>query len=162
MMKRTNSANPATILAMEPERIVMPEGERIITICDRGSLAPQRGEGLRVRGETASVVGIQYPHFPVHGKRFPCPLRTCSKNSSFLAKFGLSHWFCFLFVFLSAPPRLRVKLLLLSDFPHLRFGCGSPPPRELFISGICSTHQAAGAAGGVAGVAGFCGTFTSI
>jgi len=36
----------------------MPGDEEIMTTADRGSLAPQRGEGLRVRGETASVVGI--------------------------------------------------------------------------------------------------------
>ena len=40
----------------EPVRVVMPEDEGIITIANRGTLSPQRGEGLRVRGETTPVV----------------------------------------------------------------------------------------------------------
>jgi hypothetical protein len=47
----------------KPARIVMPVDEEIMTITHCGSLAPQRGEGLRVRGETASVVENQNPPF---------------------------------------------------------------------------------------------------
>jgi hypothetical protein len=32
--------------------VATPKDERILTTADRGSLAPQRGEGPRVRGET--------------------------------------------------------------------------------------------------------------
>jgi hypothetical protein len=38
------------------EGVVMPDDEEIMTIAQRGSLAPQRGEGLRVRGEIAQIV----------------------------------------------------------------------------------------------------------
>jgi hypothetical protein len=37
----------------------VPENGEIMTIVHRGSLAPQRGEGLRVRGETTQIVENQ-------------------------------------------------------------------------------------------------------
>jgi hypothetical protein len=61
MMKRTNSAKPATNLAIKRDSIFKPEDERTITIAQRGSLAPQRGEGLRVRGEIAPIVENRIP-----------------------------------------------------------------------------------------------------
>jgi hypothetical protein len=47
----------------EPEMVGVPVVERITTIADRGSLAPQRGEGSRVRGEIVQVVENQQPLF---------------------------------------------------------------------------------------------------
>jgi len=47
---------------LEPQKVVMPEDEGIMTMSQRGSLAPQRGEGLRVRGEIAYVVENQFAH----------------------------------------------------------------------------------------------------
>jgi hypothetical protein len=47
---------------------VMWDDAQIIATADRGSLSPQRGEGSRVRGEIAQVVGNQHTHFEVHGK----------------------------------------------------------------------------------------------
>jgi len=41
----------------------MPEAEEITTIPDRGSLAPQRGGGLRVRGEIAQIIENQFRLF---------------------------------------------------------------------------------------------------
>jgi hypothetical protein len=41
------------LTAHEPQRVVMPEDKEIVTMADRGSLYPQRGEGLRVRREIA-------------------------------------------------------------------------------------------------------------
>ena len=38
--------------------VAMPIAEEIMTMAHRDSLAPQRGEGLRVRGEIAQVVEI--------------------------------------------------------------------------------------------------------
>jgi len=38
--------------------VAMPDDAQITTTAQRGSLAPQRGEGLRVRGEIAQVVEI--------------------------------------------------------------------------------------------------------
>ena len=52
--------------AHEPQRVAVPEDEDIVTLADRGSLAPQRGKGLRVRGEIAQVVKIQVAHLEVH------------------------------------------------------------------------------------------------
>jgi hypothetical protein len=47
-----SSVFPSDLLTgHEPERIVMPEDEGIMMFADCGSLSPQRGEGLRVRGE---------------------------------------------------------------------------------------------------------------
>ena len=37
----------------EPERVGVPGAKELMTIADRGSLAPQRGEGSRVRDEIA-------------------------------------------------------------------------------------------------------------
>ena len=36
--------------------VAMPIAEETVALTDRGSLAPQRGEGLRVRGEIAQIV----------------------------------------------------------------------------------------------------------
>jgi len=44
------------LAVLEPQRVGVREDEEIVTMSIRGSLAPQRGEGLRVRGETTSVV----------------------------------------------------------------------------------------------------------
>ena len=52
----------------EPERVVIPENVQLIVTADCGSLSPQRGEGSRVKGETAQVVGNQYSNFQVHGE----------------------------------------------------------------------------------------------
>jgi len=41
------------LAAHEPQRLVAPEDEELVTTADRGSLAPQRGEGSRVRSEAA-------------------------------------------------------------------------------------------------------------
>jgi hypothetical protein len=43
----------------------MPEDKEIIETAHRGSLAPQRGEGSRVRGENAQVVEHQIPLFRI-------------------------------------------------------------------------------------------------
>jgi len=37
----------------EPQRVGAPEDYEIVRMADRRSLAPQRGEGSRVRGEAA-------------------------------------------------------------------------------------------------------------
>jgi hypothetical protein len=44
------------------EGVVMPDDEEIMTIAQRGSLAPQRGEGLRVRGESTPVQRLLSSH----------------------------------------------------------------------------------------------------
>jgi len=46
----------------------MPIAEEIMTMAHRDSLAPQRGEGLRVRGEIAQVVEKPPDRLEVHGK----------------------------------------------------------------------------------------------
>ena len=48
----------------EPETVVKPEDEEIMTIAHRGSLGPQRGEGVAgVRSETTSVVERKWFRF---------------------------------------------------------------------------------------------------
>jgi hypothetical protein len=44
-------ASALLLTAHEPETVGVPEDEAITTTLQRGSLAPQRGEGSRVRGE---------------------------------------------------------------------------------------------------------------
>ena len=44
----------------EPQKVVVSKDEEIVTMSIRGSLAPQRGEGLRVRGEIAPVTENQH------------------------------------------------------------------------------------------------------
>ena len=56
-------SNSGLLTVREPQRGGVPEDEKIVTMADRGSLSPQRGEGLRVRGETAQVVGNHHQHF---------------------------------------------------------------------------------------------------
>jgi hypothetical protein len=51
--------HPDLLKAHEPEMVSVPEREKIMTMTNRGSLAPQRGEGSRVRGETAQIVEVQ-------------------------------------------------------------------------------------------------------
>jgi len=52
---------PNTIDDIKPERVFMPRDDEIIETFQRGSLAPQRREGLRVRGEITQIVGNKHP-----------------------------------------------------------------------------------------------------
>jgi len=47
----------------EPFGFGVQEDEKIVTMTDRGSLSPQRGEGSRARGEITQVVENHHPHF---------------------------------------------------------------------------------------------------
>jgi len=47
----------------EPQKVGTPVYEEIMTMAHRGTLAPQRGEGLRVRGETTSVIETNFLRF---------------------------------------------------------------------------------------------------
>jgi hypothetical protein len=45
--------------------VIMPEDEGMMTNVQRGSVAPERGERLRVRGEITRVVENQFPFFNI-------------------------------------------------------------------------------------------------
>jgi len=61
--------------ALESERVVMPEDEEIMKIAQRDSLAPQRGEGLRVRGESTPVFALSVVKSPLFPLRASASLR---------------------------------------------------------------------------------------
>ena len=120
-----------------------------MTTAPRGSLAPQRGEGLRVRGETAKIIENQYLRFNIYGewaRRTFLAIHACQSSRAFY-RFGMESYELLREVFEKATPKQVAAELGLSlsmiykwaEPPDHASGSGTGNPLDRIESLLAST-----------------------